>query len=322
MEINKFAPVLIPTLNRFEHFSRCVETLAKCTHADKTDLFIALDYPLKESHWEGYRIINNYLNTLSGFHSITIIRREFNYGAFKNLFDAIDIIFDRFDVMILSEDDNVFSNDFLNFVNQGLDVYKNVENIFSVSGYNYPIIPANIQDDLAFAWQGFSAWGVGLWKHKWNNVQWDESVQRKELTTYLKNPFQVYKLFRVANHYIPNILGMMRSEGIFVDVYISYYLFKNGFYSVFPSLSRVRNTGHDGTGVNCGTIENNPFINQPIYNGNSNYSLSANISTSAYYSKGIYNYSKISAKQRLSTFIIWLKFILNEYFAKKAVKNI
>lgn len=40
----KYYPVLIPTLNRFQHFKECVESLAVCTHADKTELLIGLDY--------------------------------------------------------------------------------------------------------------------------------------------------------------------------------------------------------------------------------------------------------------------------------------
>ena len=61
--MKNFAPVLIPTLNRFNHFKSCLDSLRKCTYSDQTDLFIALDYPLKENHFEGYYKILNYLNT-------------------------------------------------------------------------------------------------------------------------------------------------------------------------------------------------------------------------------------------------------------------
>ena len=49
-----FAPVIIPTLCRFEHFNRCIESLSKCTWAEYTEVYIGLDYPAKESHWGGY----------------------------------------------------------------------------------------------------------------------------------------------------------------------------------------------------------------------------------------------------------------------------
>ena len=37
--MNNFAPVLIPTLCRYDHLKRCIESLSACTHAEKTDLY-------------------------------------------------------------------------------------------------------------------------------------------------------------------------------------------------------------------------------------------------------------------------------------------
>lgn len=49
-----YAPVLIPTLCRSDHFIRCLESLKKNTWAKYTEVYIAVDYPAKESHWDGY----------------------------------------------------------------------------------------------------------------------------------------------------------------------------------------------------------------------------------------------------------------------------
>ena len=59
--IQKLSPVLIITLNRYEHFRSCVMSLSMCLNADKTDLYIALDFPIKEIHWEGYFKIENFI---------------------------------------------------------------------------------------------------------------------------------------------------------------------------------------------------------------------------------------------------------------------
>ena len=42
----KCAPILIPTLCRYEHFVKCIQSLKENTLANESDLFIALDYPL------------------------------------------------------------------------------------------------------------------------------------------------------------------------------------------------------------------------------------------------------------------------------------
>ena len=81
-EITTFAPVSIPTLCRFEHFKRCIESLSRCTWAEYTDVYVALDYPAKESHWEGYKKIKAYLDTCGNmtFKSLNVVIREKNYG--------------------------------------------------------------------------------------------------------------------------------------------------------------------------------------------------------------------------------------------------
>lgn len=44
-----YSPVIIPTLNRYEHFRECLESLEHCVDADKTTVYIGLDYPPSEN---------------------------------------------------------------------------------------------------------------------------------------------------------------------------------------------------------------------------------------------------------------------------------
>ena len=127
-----YAPVLIPTLNRHVHLKRCIDSLTRCIHAEKTDLFVALDYPLKEEHWDGYEKIREYLKTVTGFKSLNIIERDVNFGASKNIRDARETIYQIYDRMILSEDDNEFAPGFLEFVNKGLEVYESHDDVLAV----------------------------------------------------------------------------------------------------------------------------------------------------------------------------------------------
>ena len=74
-----YAPVIIPTLCRYEHFVRCVESLRKNTWAQYTDVYIGLDYPAKESHREGYEKIKDYLKqNFTEFNHFTVIIRKKN----------------------------------------------------------------------------------------------------------------------------------------------------------------------------------------------------------------------------------------------------
>jgi len=267
------APILIPTLNRFEHFQNCVESLSICTEATSTDLFIALDYPKTENHCAGYRKIRDYIKVIRGFKTVTIIERNINYGPERNLFEAITEIFNNYDRLILSEDDNIFSPDFLHFINYGLDVYKDRQDIFSVSGYNYPIEPVSSGIEPAYLWTGFSAWGVGIWKNKWNQLDFSRENVMNKVGQFLANLNKVRKLNKVANHYIPGLVNMLKKGKVHADGFICMHLFLKNMYSVFPYESRVRNMGNDGSGINCGNIENDRYKLQPLYTGSKRYEL-------------------------------------------------
>ena len=131
-----YAPVIIPTLCRFEHFKICIESLSNCTWAEYTEVYIGLDYPAKESHWDGYNQINDYLSLCGNlnFKKLHVIKRPYNYGfgAKGNLATLKNDILKISDRIIISEDDNIFSPNFLMYIN----------NFFSKSqvGLNYQFV--------------------------------------------------------------------------------------------------------------------------------------------------------------------------------------
>jgi hypothetical protein len=230
-------------------------------------------YTLKESHFDGYLKINNYLGDIKGFKSVNIIRRDKNYGAPKNLSHGISDIFKHYHTIIMSEDDNVFSHDFLRFVNLGLEVYQDRGDIFSINGYTDPIdIPETYQRDV-YLWVGFAAWGCGIWKEKWEKIICPEDVAFENVQRFLYNIRGVIELNKIANHYIPALLLMLKQNCVHGDGYICLYQFINNMYSIFPTVSHVRNMGNDGSGINCGIMENDIYKEQEIYTGSGSYEL-------------------------------------------------
>jgi hypothetical protein len=315
--MNQFAPVVIPTLNRYEHLKRCVESLAACTDADKTDLYIALDYPFKEEHWDGYRKIKSYISDIKGFRSVNIINRDTNYGVVKNLFDALSFVFKLSDKIIMSEDDNEFSNDFLSFLNKGLNVYKERDDIFSICGYNYPvIINENYLQDI-YIWKGFSAWGIGIWKEKWEKVDFSEKDALNKVYKFLLNLNYVIKYNRTANHYIPNLIKMLKEKTLHGDGYINMYQFLNKMYCVFPTISRVRNFGHDGSGAHCNYTESDLYREQEIYYGNDSCEFPIKIEPDEKINRILKSHFKRSFKSKIKTAAKLLSLRLGSYNPSK-----
>lgn len=307
-KINKFAPVLIPTLNRFEHLKRCVESLSRCTYANKTDLYIALDYPLKENHWEGFNQIKIYIDNITGFNNVIIINREKNFGAVDNLSHAQKTIFEKYDRMILSEDDNEFSPNFLAYINWGLEKYKENEKIFAVCGYNYPIDMSGYDKDYYYA-NEYSAWGCGIWKDKWEFIQsniFTNNYLQEIFNSFSKLIIIFFNRFRILSD-----LKKCKNDNIILgDVIITSYLHLYNKYSVFPRVSKVRNWGHDGSGINCRkVIGNDIFITQKI-DENINFidMENINISTNKYIHKRLKEYFSFPLKSKIK---IIIKLIFN-----------
>jgi len=295
--MNNYAPVLIPTLNRHVHFKRCVESLSACTYANETDLFIFLDYPLKDNHWEGYELTKAYLPSIKGFKTVNITEREKNYGAVDNSFKSMKYVFERYDKIIFSEDDNLFSSDFLSFINKGLDIYKDREDIFSINGYNYPIvIPENYQNDI-YIWCGFSAWGCGTWKKKWEKVDWHYSG----LKAFLENKQNLKKLNGIRENFAPKLQRIIKTGYVPGDTLICYHQFINNMFSVFPVISRVRNTGLDGSGVHCDAIKSDIYEKQKIYTGSDSYNLPHDIKPNKEINRILKKHFSISLKSKVKT---------------------
>ena len=250
MELNEkdYAPVFIPTLCRYEHFKRCVDSLSRCIGANNTTLIIGLDFPLKMEHWEGYQKIKAYIPAISGLKKIDVIERTENYGALKNVVEAQKYIFERYETCIYSEDDNEFSLNFLEYINKGLVIYKDNTKVMSVCGYMYPF-NLHIQRGNSFLGTAFCAWGVGEWREKRLNIDKPEALSivdgilhswKKSLKILRKSPKEI------------NSLIIMKTRGIvWGDVLITSTCILEGKGSVFPVISKVRNWGDDGSGLHC-----------------------------------------------------------------------
>lgn len=263
MEVERYAPVIIPTLCRYEHFRRCVDSLSKCTGANKTKLIIGIDYPLKEAHKEGYKKICNYVLDIAGFKEVIVIKREYNYGAAANWRSLVQLAYSIDDRYIGTEDDNEFSPNFLEYINKGLMKYENTPNVMAICGYSYLYDIKEVNHN-AFMGENFSAWGVGCWKAKQFKYQIVGSGNYVEsILASFKTCWLVYKNNPI---WFNNLLGMHFSKAENGDSLSVVECLLDEKVSIFPKLSKVRNWGNDGTGEHCKKVKQE-ITSQIIDNG-------------------------------------------------------
>lgn len=257
----EYSPILITVYNRVNHFKKCIESLKKCHLSTQSHLFIAIDAPFQNSDIKANNQIIEYSKSILEFKEITLFIRKKNLGTRKNIDLARNDIFQQYDRLIFSEDDNIFSPNFLILMNRSLDIYEKRDDIFSISGYQYPIrIPKQYVYDV-YLWQGLSAWGFGIWKKKWEKM--DFTIQK--VNYWLKDKNHLKKLDKVSQHYRYALNTMQKKNRINGDGFISNYLIENNMYSVFPTKTLVINNGHDGMGNN--KFISKKFSKQKINNG-------------------------------------------------------
>ena len=252
-----YYPVIIPTLNRYDHLRQCVESLSHNTHADKTELVIGLDYPPSEKYVDGYQKIKEYIPTISGFKKVTVFERKENYGQDKNYEDLKSYAFANYDALIYTEDDNEFSPCFLDFMNKALERYKLDNRISSVQGYNDSKFSEIKGPNIMFAPSG-GVWGVGQWRDKQSMLQTDKDFPK----TVLYSLSSSWKIFKTIPAILNMLIAMVNKCDYWDDVTYCCLNILNNRYQVKPRLSMVRNMGNDGSGLHSGIDER--FINQKI----------------------------------------------------------
>jgi len=121
--------------------------------------------------------------------------------------------------------------------------YKNDPRIFSVHGYSYPVnYPSNYQSDL-FLFPRYNPWGVGLWKDRWEKVDFDES----QLDDFFLDKKAVKNFIKIQ----PGLLPILEKKMQAADALISYHMFKNNLQGVYPIRTRTLNRGFDNSGEHC-----------------------------------------------------------------------
>lgn len=240
-------PVIIPTLNRYVHLKRCIESLKSNTHANETELIIGLDYPPAEKYVDGYKKVKEYVYSLIGFRKVTVLERTENYGPEKNYSDLIKYAYNYYDAVIFTEDDNEFSPCFLDFMNKALEKYRDDDRVSCVQGYNDDKYRKYPGSNVMFVRSG-GAWGFGQWRDKQYMLDVDSVFSRRVLSSFRDS----WKIFTTFPAVLNMLISMDQKKVIWGDICYSCLNVLNNRYQLKPRISLVRNLGNDGSGLHCG----------------------------------------------------------------------
>lgn len=258
----QIAPVILFTYNRPEHTKRTIKALAANELADQTDLYVFSDAAKTQKddseaareNWQKnadkVQQIRDYVATVTGFATVTMIAREENYGLARNVIEGATEIVNRYGKVIVLEDDLVTNRYFLCFMNDGLDRYEKEPKVTGITGFSH------LGDDLGYPYETYfntlsgTSWSWATWKDRWAHfdtecADWTDMVSDAKLRRAFNydNTYDFYK-----------IMKMQQTDEKTNSWAIRWYWtnFRRNGLILSPVKSLVSNEGWDGSGVHCG----------------------------------------------------------------------
>jgi hypothetical protein len=240
------APICLFVYARPEHTRRSLAALAAADLAADSILLVYADGPRGDEPPGRIAEVRQLIRAARGFGSVEIFEREKNAGLAESIIAGVTDACRRFGKAIVVEDDVVVSRYFLRYMNDGLTLYADEEQVCGIGGYMYPVSePLPDQFFLGIT----DTWGWATWKRCWDAFEPDAAkllaeIRRRGLASR----------FNMDNSY--DYLRMLKdcAEARNSSWGIRWYAVNMlaGRLTLYPGKSMTANIGLDGTGYHGG----------------------------------------------------------------------
>ena len=253
------AAICLFVYNRSRHTNQVLISLSKCKNFKKFSLYIFSDNfnpSKKNDKFEVNLVRNEILNFKKKNKNIFIKFSKTNLGLYKNLTRGISYVLSKHPSVIVLEDDLVFDENFLNFMDRSLQKFRDKKNILQISGYSYPI---NYNSNAAYFLNLTSCWGWATWSDRWRDfIKFSKNKKLiQEEYNDIQYDYNKKSNFNVNESY--NYLKMLKKQinSQFNSWGILFYLFSfhKKFLNLFPPFTLVENRGFDGSGFHKSTSD-------------------------------------------------------------------
>lgn len=257
------SPVVMFVYNRLPHAQKTLQSLAKNTLAKDTYLYIFSDAAKSEKDKKAVEDVRKYINSEEirlFFRKVIVIEAKENKGLAKAIISGVSKVISKYNRVIVIEDDNLVAPDFLEFMNDCLDFYEKDSKVWSISSYNIMdakgIFPKDKYEKDIYMLGRTGSYSWASWKDRWEKVDWDVKDYKKKFLHNINNR----KRFNFFGNDRATMLdfqmaGLISSWAIRFD----YAEFKNQAFTIYPSVSKSKNIGLDGSGVHNKKIANEDY---------------------------------------------------------------
>jgi putative methyltransferase (TIGR04325 family) len=229
--------------------------------ADKSNLFIYSDGPKSNANEEDINKIyevRQIIKMRSWCKSVKITESKTNKGLARSIIEGVTEVLNKFERVIVLEDDLLTSPYFLRYMNIALELYNNCSDVASINGFFVPV-KRKLPETFFLNFSDCLGWGT--WNRSWALFEQDgeklfEEIVRKNLS---------YK-FDLNGSYNYTQMLADQANGKIDSWAIRWYAsnFLENKLSLCPKFSLVKHFGNDGSGANFGESD---FLNLELQEG-------------------------------------------------------
>ncbi|WP_338792688.1 hypothetical protein [Bernardetia sp. MNP-M8] len=261
------SPVILFVYKRSNHTRQVLEALAVCQNSKDTPLIIYSDGAKpnasskdKEEIEQTRQVLRDFKEQKeSDFLSIEIYEAQSNKGLAKSVKEGITKQINKYEKIIVLEDDIVPQKGFLKYMNDALEKYENEDKVWGISASAFPLDNEKMVEQQTFFLPVNSSWGWATWKKTWDKVDFDiDSIFQK----FNQNSITP-KEYNFGSYYYYQILEAQKENKIdsWATFFMATMFLEKGWF-LFPKKSLVQNTGFDATGTHC--TEEDLFFNTAV----------------------------------------------------------
>ncbi|QKZ11382.1 glycosyltransferase [Spirosoma sp. KUDC1026] len=233
------APIVLFGFKRARELSLTLDALKANYLAPETNLYVFVDAAKKPEDEPKVKEVHKLLDELTGFKSIYRDYAKSNIGCADSIIRGISYVLDRHSSAIMVEDDLITSPNFLDYMNQCLDYYKDKPKAYSIAGYTFPFKKPESYAYDAYFIPRHSPWGWATWADRWKSIDWSVA----DFDEFIKDKSRQAAFMEGGADLVRMLRRQIEGEIDAWDIRYGYSQFKAGGITVYPTVSKVQNIG-------------------------------------------------------------------------------
>tara|TARA_B110000977_G_scaffold201481_1_gene296284 strand:- start:4048 stop:4959 length:912 start_codon:yes stop_codon:yes gene_type:complete len=180
---HNISPCAIFAYNREDKLLNLIQSLQANLISKETILYIFSDAPKNANEFEKVQKVRKVARSISGFKRVILTERPENFGCARNVISGIDEVLKAHSSLIVLEDDAIVSELFLEYMNKTLKQYEFHNEVWSITGYAYPLNFPYKYDCDTYLHPRWCSKSFAIWSKYWDTHIFDKDALINSITS-------------------------------------------------------------------------------------------------------------------------------------------